>query len=359
MNSCTLIVDGNWFLISRVMVRIDEFSSTYDEETLNRACDRLYSGMIQSLIGVLSKFTMVDNLVLASDDKSWRKNIIKPGFMDWSYKGNREFKDDTRWDLIFGVLKRLIDKCDDLGVTTYKASGAEGDDTIMYTTKWLNSKGVNTIIWSTDADLQQLLSATKACNVIYNGKNIVVHEDLKPKEMSDTDFLESMFSISPARNLLQQLEQLGFNLTYANPETVTMYKIVCGDASDNIKSIVQVMDEKSGRTYSATPKMLGKILEDHHIQTLKDFFDNRDVIIAELLKLKRFKGQIRSFDQIINLFEYNKKIIWLNLNNIPVSVYENLKELPSQYVIVKDIRMLINSLEDTPDPILEILPDIF
>ncbi len=359
MNSCTLIVDGNWFLISRAMVRIDEFSAAYDDETLNMACDRLYSGMIQSLIGVLTKFTMVDNLVLASDDKSWRKSIIKPGFMDWSYKGNRDFKDDIRWDLIFGVLNRLIDKCDDLGVTTYKAKGAEGDDTIMYTSKWLNSKGVNTIIWSTDADLQQLLSDTKACNVIYNCKNIVAHENLQPKEMSDTDFLESMFTISPARNLLQQLETQGFSITYTNPESVTMYKIVCGDASDNIKSIIQVMDEKSGRTYSATPKMLNKILEDRKIKTLKEFFDNRDVIIAELLKLKRFKGQIRSFDQIIDIFEYNKKIIWLNLNNIPTQVYENLKELPSQYVVVKDIRTLINSLEDTPDPVLEVLSDIF
>lgn len=359
MNACTLIVDGNWFLISRAMVRIKEFDATLDESSLTAAQNRLYSGMVQSLMGIMSKFTMVDNVMIVSDDKSWRKSIIKPGFMEWSYKGNRDTNAEVRWDLIFDTLKQLMNKCDDLGITTCKFKGAEGDDDIMYASHWLNSKGVNTIIWSTDADLQQLLSDTKACTVIYNGKSIVIHENMRPKELNDTDFLESMFTISPAQNLIRQLESMNFEFTFVNPESVTMQKIICGDVSDNIKAIIQVMDEKTGRMYSVTPKMLNTILEDRKIKTLAEFFDNRDVIIAELLKLKRFKGQIRSFDEIIAIFEYNKKIVWLNLQNLPKDVYEGLQEMPSQYILPANVRELISGLEMTESPVIDILEDIF
>ena len=82
----TLIVDGNWLLMSRKSVMNNRFNT--DEELIKE----LKLLMIKSLNVVLRTFPSIDNIMFVSDGGSWRNNIEIPEFLQKEgieYKGNR------------------------------------------------------------------------------------------------------------------------------------------------------------------------------------------------------------------------------------------------------------------------------
>ena len=93
----TLLIDGNWLLMSRLSVLQNRYS---DDDKL---CKDLKLMMIRSINIVLKQFTEIDNIIFVSDGGSWRNKIPVPTFLQEEYKGNRERSDDIDWDLIFGA----------------------------------------------------------------------------------------------------------------------------------------------------------------------------------------------------------------------------------------------------------------
>ena len=71
----TLIVDGNWLLMSRKSVMNNRFNT--DEELIKE----LKLLMIKSLNVVLRTFPSIDNIMFVSDGGSWRNNIEIPEFL--------------------------------------------------------------------------------------------------------------------------------------------------------------------------------------------------------------------------------------------------------------------------------------
>ena len=113
----TLIVDGNWLLMSRKSVMNNRFNT--DEELIKE----LKVLMIKSLNVVLRTFPSIDNIMFVSDGGSWRNNIEIPEFLQKEgieYKGNRVQDPNTDWKVIFDGYHDFIDTMKNCGINVYR-----------------------------------------------------------------------------------------------------------------------------------------------------------------------------------------------------------------------------------------------
>ena len=65
----TLLVDGNWLLMSRLSVLQNRY------QTDEQLCKDLKLMLIRSLSIVLNQFTEIDNIIFISDGGSWRNKV--------------------------------------------------------------------------------------------------------------------------------------------------------------------------------------------------------------------------------------------------------------------------------------------
>ena len=157
----TLIVDGNWLLMSRLSVLNNRY---VDEFELNQELKLM---LIKSINVVLRTFTDIDNVIFVADGGSWRNSIEIPDYLykektseDQSveYKGNRVKSSDINWDLLFESYGDFITTLQSCGITACQEQGVEGDDWCYHWSTYLNSQGTNCIIWTKDNDLKQLVN---------------------------------------------------------------------------------------------------------------------------------------------------------------------------------------------------------
>ena len=150
----TLIVDGNWLLMSRLSV----LNNRYKDEL--ELCQELKLLMLKSMEIVLRQFPSIDNIIFVSDGGSWRNKIKVPKFLEEAgieYKGNREKSDEINWELIFDEFEKFISVLSSTGITVSRENGIEGDDWCWYWSTKLNEENTNCIIWTKDKDLTQLV----------------------------------------------------------------------------------------------------------------------------------------------------------------------------------------------------------
>lgn len=340
MNKCTLLVDGNWLLMSRFAMNKEGFlvdNPSFEKELAKNECVQLMS---KSIGLVLSRFEgIIDNMILVCDGQSWRKKVPKPASLDADYKGTRVREEELDWDCIFDCLRMLEDKITKLGFTVSHTFNAEGDDAIWYWKSKLNHDGCNCVIWSSDNDLKQLVSYDKGVfTVWYNDRyGLFASEKAAFSSDDDLDFFMMDSEMQKTNAILESMQDKGeINLKYINPEDVVMEKIICGDKSDNIKAVVRI--GKNGKTYSVTPKMWSEVKEELDIKTLDDFFANEDSIIESLYNLKKFRGTTLTLEDVHEQFDYNSKLVWLDDSTIPQEVQEGIAMVP--YVDNGDLDML-------------------
>ena len=119
----TLIVDGNWLLMSRLSVLNNRF---VDELELNQELKLM---LIKSINVVLRNFPFIDNVIFVADGGSWRNQLEIPKYIydertsnDQSveYKGNRVKSSDINWDLLFESYGDFILTLQSCGITSCK-----------------------------------------------------------------------------------------------------------------------------------------------------------------------------------------------------------------------------------------------
>lgn len=325
MNRCTLIVDGNWLMMSRLPSTYNQFRAECPDFIKEQAVDNLVDAMLSSINVTLQKFAgVVDNMIFVADGYSWRKQLEVPQQLgDTRYKGNRVKTEEMDWSYIYSSIDRISEGLKKNNCTVSRSKSAEGDDWMWYWSRRLNNEGINAIIWSTDNDLKQLVQydgTSFTCwyndfNGLYMPKNI---EDTCD---SDIDFF-MQFTNNTTYEMLKQTVQ---NVNYIQPELIVMNKIICGDSSDNIKSIVT--QEKNGKEYRVTEKFWNTVREDLGINTLDEFFGHEDIIIEELLKRKKVTDKA---EDIYPRFDYNKRLVWLDESSYPPEVLVQM-ETDSEY----------------------------
>lgn len=326
----TLIVDGNWLLMSRLSVLNNRFADEYE---LNQELKLM---LIKSINKVLRFFPFIDNIIFVADGGSWRNQLEIPKYIyneisevqSAEYKGNRVRSDDIDWDLLFSSYNDFITTLQSTGITSCQENGVEGDDWCYHWSTLLNSQGTNCIIWTKDNDLKQLVSmnADKCFTAWWNEANGLFVEDFPEDEFN---FLfNTEFNIN--EDILNKLIEKAKEIHKIDPKTIVIDKIIRGDAGDNIYPIIlRKSKTNSGRMFKVATKDIDYKLDYNNDNAIFKYVDN-------LIHQKNYEGRIdKSEDDIINHFKYNRRLIVLEKESYPKEILEIFNKY-NDYNISKD-----------------------
>jgi 5'-3' exonuclease len=343
----TLIIDGNWLLMSRLAVIVGRYS---DMQTLTKELNLL---MIRSINLVLKTFPMIDNIIFVADGGSWRNSDLNiPEFLQnegIKYKGNRThaLSEDIDWDELFKGYELFLQTLKEYNINVSKEESVEGDDWCYWWSTLLNSQNTNVIIWSKDNDLKQLVKTdkNKCFTVCWDKENGLTCFDANEGEF---DFLFN-FAYSENEDLFRVLCNKSVNVKKINPNTIIIDKIVRGDLGDNIMPIILKKPK------SQTTRMYRVAIKDLDAQL--DIFDN-DSIRSYITKLCTTGYQNRLNDKtafdIYEHFLYNRSLVTLNNNVYPErikEIFENNKE----YNCSKDLSIVEQNIAAKQSDIQDIL----
>jgi 5'-3' exonuclease len=341
---CTLIVDGNWLLMSRLSV----LNNKYKDEL--ELCQELKVLMLKSVGIVLRQFPIVDNVIFVSDGGSWRNDLKVPQFLQAegiTYQGNREKSDDIDWDLVFGEYDNFLSLLNSTGLTVSKEKGLEGDDWCYYWSTKLNSENTNCIIWSKDKDLTQLVK-TNSDNCFTGWWNKESGLILQEVNEYDMDYLFNN-NFNDNETVYKEVIKLAKQVTYIDPKTVIIDKIIRGDMGDNIIPIIYKQSKTNpNKKFRVLSKDLDFSIDIHNEDSIKNYIHN-------LLESKSYAGKVeKSEPDILEHFKYNVKLVELAKDNYPDEI-QNLMESHDEYYISKDISVAQNQLTAKVNKIQNIL----
>lgn len=327
MNKCTLLIDGNWLLRSRGSKFNEIFSMDKPKFERDLGKRMTIDMMAKSISVALNRFDgVVDNLILVADSRSWRKEFPKPKKLEAEYKGTRRKKENIDWYTVFDALREFCDILEGQGITVSQTWGAEGDDAIWRWSERLNAEGINCIVWTSDNDLRQL--ARKRGNnwtVWFNDQAALV-ADQRLNEQDELEFFMSDASTAQSNLMLDTvINKAEAAVRYENPDLIVMQKIVCGDKSDNIKSIVRVT--KGTKEYRVTESKWEAIREKLGITTMDEFLESRDRVIDEVMNLSCVAGTTMTVKDAEDQFDYNLRLVWLDKTQVPQDVVSRIDEV--------------------------------
>ncbi len=337
-NKLTLVIDGNWLMFSRYFMIRDEFLIDNTDAVKEAASEKLSEIMAQSISVLLRRFNnIIDNVILVTDGKSWRKSIPQPTSReDVDYKGNRSKPSDIDMHYVFESLRILGDNLRNQNITVCHAEGAEGDDWCWHWSRKLNKENINVILWTTDEDIKQLVQIdpnTATFTAWYNdSKGVVVHDNVEKGQCSDVDFfMVQEFMNRCYYDVKHQIKKV----STCNPRDIICRKIFCGDNGDNIKPIFR--ETRGSKVFKATEKTYGKInlyksfwetawdlvtervTEDLNQITLFDIYNN-------IFQVKKITGTTIGAKAFEEEFNYNRSLVWLDKSQIPQDVQDAMNE---------------------------------
>ena len=361
MNKCTLIIDGNWLLISRFSVLYNDFKVDLSKEELERSKENLKDMIARSINNILNRLPAIDNIILVSDGGSWRKSLPIPTQLTTKYKENREHKSEIAWDYVFGTLNDLQENFKEAGITTSYGQNIEGDDWCWYWSRKLNNEGISCIIWTSDHDIMQLIQSknyifTAWYNERSNKSTLVFPSCLESKEPDPNDFDAFMFMPQQNTPLMESLMKSSNVVEYINPNEIINEKIICGDSGDNIKSVARVI--KNGRNYGVGKSEWKKLSNKLNINTIYDLIDKSQKISEEISRIKKFKDNTTAID-VKEMIDYNIKLVWLNEGVIPADIQSKMNEQEYKTIDIDYFRNSYKSIFGNKEPEIKEISDIF
>lgn len=358
MNNLTLLIDFNWLAMSRVCIYAKSLKKDLNETIKASAIEEFQELIAKSINITLNRLPDIDNIIIVSDGGSWRKRLEHPEQMkNINYKGNRSDNFlDLDWDYIFKAFADTINNYKELGITCSQSYECEGDDWAWYWSEYLNSKGINCIIWSGDNDLKQLVNINPVNNSFtawYNDKKGIFLKDTK-----NVFFDAFNFFLQPNNNdiILENTRNRISKETFINPEEIVINKIFCGDTGDNIKAVVRY--KKNNRTYNFSQKDYEKLIKDIDIQTVKDITDKKHEIIDYIISMKKFKAYNFDKADISAMIDYNINLVYLNKDIIPEDIKESMSKSEYKLFDINLIRYNYKTLVKTDNDITNLFENI-
>ena len=124
-----------------------------------------------------------------------------------------------------------------------------------------------------------------------------------------------------------------------------MSKVICGDSGDNIKALIRVY-HKTQKGKIITKKVSEKewlaVKESLNIHSIKNFENNKKLIINKLLSIPRLSGCDASMEELIEMFDYNMTMVRLDKEQIP-RIYQLAMNKHKDDYIVTDMDYLRNN----------------
>ena len=364
----TLIIDGNYFVHSRLFVlpRPKNKPLLDDEDGKSQFMRKL---CIDFASEVRKMTPFVDQIVVAVDSKSWRKDL----FPEAEYKGTRVADNSVNWGNVFDTYTAFQEILASKGVVIHKVDGAEADDILFGWSTQLNNEGKNCIVWTGDRDLIQLVDYNKATDAYtlwyYNSKRrLIAFEGFEEtlansttSEMSNDDMLFNMGSQEVLGDKLKEdmnawVLKNGVTIEEINCDDFIFSKILQGDKSDNIKSVVTWSKKTSSgsiRNYSITEKHANTILAKYsetegefHI----DHFFNKERVDRLVDVIHEVVGKLEK-EEIKVRFNQNLDLMLLHYNTIPEAIqkgiYSEIEKDFKQEINTHDVSQMERILEGT------------
>ena len=314
----SLIIDGNWLLMSRLSVLNNRYADEYE------LIQELKLLMIKSMRSVLRTFPSIENIIFIADGGTWRNKIEIPACLHHDsngdtveYKGTRTKSDDFNWDLLFASYEEFMALLGSTGITVCRENGLEGDDWCYHWSKVLNEDGTNVIIWTKDKDLTQLvkMDKNKCFTVWYNKDNGLYVSDTQEDDINW--FFNTEYNAN--EKIFTEICDKCPKITKVNPSAVIMEKIIKGDRSDNILPVA-MRKYSSDKRYKISAKDIDWNLDYNDKDAVRNYF-------TRLFENKNYKGKtVCTLDEAIEHFNYNKRLVALEDSSFPEYVKEIFKK---------------------------------
>lgn len=333
----TLIIDGNWLLMSRISV----ISNGWNGNTYSMM-QKLKQMMCKSINVMIRQIPEIDNIIFVSDGGSWRKQIEQPKIVreyHTDYKGQREKSGSIDWTIVFKEYSDFVNQLNEYSnVTVSHAPMVEGDDWCWWWSNALNDDMTNVIIWSADRDLTQLVKTDSNTGVftitIYTrGKNTILTKQSNEVLENDYDIVKMFGNAYWPKNvkMLSNIEQIASDIKCINPNNVILDKIFRGDVSDNIFPSIK-RKTKSGKEFRLNEKFVdefnGNVKNDSDIKEFISYIYNK----------KQYKNKMSYTEtDAIEHTMYNRQLVMMDEKYYPTEILNTIKEGASKYNKTKDI----------------------
>ena len=330
----TLMIDGNYFVYSRLYVMPRRSGKQLLETEKDQG--QFMRKLCIDFASEIRKMTpFVDEVVIAVDSKSWRKDF----YPEAEYKGTRKSDDSVNWAAVYRIYDEFRALLQKNGVIIQQTPGAEADDILFARATELNNQGKNCIVWTGDRDLIQLVDYTQATDgytlwyyntkrnlLAFEGFNELLEETTGDSVSADEllfDLNNSDISSDEMKGKLKEwIRSNRVNIEEIDSRAFIFKKILVGDKSDNIQSVVtytKAMKNGKVRTFSITDKQADKILAQYE----KDFgrFEVEQLFLPAVIDkmadvIYRVNGNstIESIKQTLRL---NIQLMLLHVRTIP------------------------------------------
>lgn len=361
------MIDGNYFVYSRlyVMPRRKDKQLLESEKDQGQFMRKL---CIDFASEIRKMKPFVDEVVIAVDSKSWRKDF----YPEAEYKGTRKTDSSVNWEAVYRIYDEFRALLAKNGVIIQQTPGAEADDILFARATELNNQGKNCIVWTGDRDLIQLVDYTQATDgytlwyyntkrnlLAFEGFNELLEEttgdSVSPDELL-FDLNNSDISSDEIKGKIKDwVKSNKVNIQEIDSRAFIFKKILIGDKSDNINSVVtytKTMKNGKVRTFSITDKQADKILAQYE----KDFgrFEVEQLFVPEVIEkmadvIYRVNGNA-SVEAIKKTLKLNIQLMLLHVRTIPEPIMDamyNDIELNNTELNMYNISQMERILEGT------------
>lgn len=341
------IVDYNNFIFKKYMKyknKIDYYKDKWDDVILDIIRDTI------SDIVYFGYITFANGVIVVDDYGSWRKNVYN------EYKTNRREKSmQYNYDFLLKLKEKFAEISNRLGIIYFKIKGLESDDCVYLWSTFLYKLGKNVIILSTDSDFNQLLNVNKnnfisilsyrkinngdifvnkngnnngnnknkshlVLTVVKGFKDVYLYND------KDSDSTVNSLSVLEGNikwddfkeRFIKNLKRFNVIIKEEDKNRDLLRKIMCGDYSDNIKSIWYGKYKNKRMRFNIDDfNRFYELLNLRYSSfTVDDILNNREILedLACMLEDRKKVSNI-NIDDIYKNIMLNNKLI--NLRNIP------------------------------------------
>lgn len=320
-----LIIDGHYLLFRGVYIL-----------KKNRSIKEDLEEMLFNDIKKITHAYSFDQIYFVSDKgSSWRKDVFK------EYK-ERDKDNSIDWDSvyeIYGKFKNKLSKRKNIKIL--QKSNIEGDDFIAYITKKGNSEGYSTMIVASDVDIDQVLKFDLNNNWInfrwnykFTDERIYLPENYQLFIDKIANFrTDDIFELGNEYEFTDYIKGAikRAQVKEVRSEESLFCKIVYGDSSDNISSVIKlkdgVIDNEEGRGIGKEGALsVYKIYKESYPEII-DFHSDKFVnqLVEVISYYKKIKEQSIK-DEIYKNICFNRRLICLDIAYMPKEILESMKE---------------------------------
>lgn len=277
-------------------------------------------------------------VIVCLDSSSWRKSII---IEEGGYKNDRKEKKQEfpiNWNVFYEMIDKFATILSQNGYIISKLPGAEADDLLYLWSRKLNTEGENVILITSDKDLLQTVCRnsngtwTISLDPVNKRRKVFLTKDtfdsIENTDLYEPDIFNPTTWLSPNDVLKKLISE--YELNIVNPKYIALKKVILGDGSDTVPSIITWHDKKEPEkirtmtesNFSKIEQIIPKLMESSWEELLEGKY--LEEISSTMEDIKKIKVDR---DLVLKNIERNVKLVILSEKVIPEQIQINFKSV--------------------------------